>query len=95
MSVDEDDKKSNAAKPKTTKTLNANGEEEEEDFGDDPEAGKREKFVKSATNSASRRGHSGRLRHEMGTRTTNRRPSHSTRSIQQRPARHGPSNASW
>ena len=46
VSVDEDDKKSNAAKPKTTKTSNANGEEEEEDFGDDPEAGKREKFRK-------------------------------------------------
>jgi len=44
-SVDEDDENGNAAKTETTRTSSANGEEEE-DFGDDPEAGKRKTIRK-------------------------------------------------
>ena len=44
-SVDEDDEKSNAAKIETARTSSVNGEEEE-DFGDDPEAGKRKTIRK-------------------------------------------------
>ena len=51
-SVDEDDEKSSASKSKTT---TASSGEEEEDFGDDPEAGKRKRFAKSAISSASRK----------------------------------------